>query len=96
MSISSNAENSFEKLNELSDQNNIEQFKTLFNYATIGIVITDKGGVIVNFNKCIEIQFGYSKAEVLGKTVEILLSQSIHTKHENYRNKFHQNPQNKN
>ena len=95
MSINSNAENSFEKLNKLFDQNNIEQFEALFNYATIGIVIPGKGGVIVNFNKYMEIQFGYTKAEVPGKTVEILLTQSIHTKHGNYRNKFHQNPQNK-
>ncbi len=95
MSINNDAVSSSEKPDELFDQNNVKQFVALFNYATIGIVITDKGGVIINFNKYIEIQFGYTKAEVLGKTVEVLLPQSIHAKHESYRNKFHQHPQNR-
>jgi PAS domain S-box-containing protein len=95
MSIHSDAENSSEKPDELFDQNNVQQFVALFNYATIGIVITDKRGVIINFNKYIEIQFGYTKTEVLVKKVEILLPQSIHSKHETYRDNFHQHPQNR-
>ncbi|MEO6288930.1 MAG: PAS domain-containing sensor histidine kinase [Ginsengibacter sp.] len=95
MSIHSDAENSFEEPDELFDQNNVQQFVALFNYATIGIVITNKNGVIINFNKCIQIQFGYTKAEVLGKTVEILLPQSIHSKHEAHRDNFNKNPQNR-
>jgi PAS domain S-box-containing protein len=95
MSIHNDAGNSSEMPDELFDQNNIKQFVALFNYATIGIVITDKRGVIINFNKYIENQFGYTKAEVLGKMVEILLPQSIHKKHEAYREKFYQHPQNR-
>ena len=95
MSIHSDAENAFEKLDELFDQNNVQQFVALFNYATIGIVITDKRGVIINFNKYIEIQFGYTKAEVLGKTVEVLLPRSIHSKHEAHRDNFNKHPQNR-
>ena len=95
MSIHSNSENSSEKPDELFDQNNVQQFVALFNYATIGIVITDKKGVIINFNQYIENQFGYAKAEVLGKTVEILLPQSIHSKHEAHRDNFNKHPQNR-
>ena len=95
MSIHSDAGNSSENHGELPDQNNVHQFVALFNYATIGIVITDKKGVIINFNNYIEVQFGYAKAEVLGKTVEILLPRSIHSKHEAHRHNFHQHPQNR-
>jgi PAS domain S-box-containing protein len=95
MSIRSDAGNSPENPRELPDQNNVQQFVALFKYATIGIVITDKKGVIINFNNYIEVQFGYAKAEVLGKPVEILLPQSIHSKHEAHRCNFHQHPQNR-
>ena len=95
MSIHSDAENLFEEPEELFDQNNVQQFVALFNYATIGIVITNKNDVIINFNKYIQMQFGYTKAEVLGKTAEILLPQSIHSKHEAHRDNFNKNPQNK-
>ncbi|MEO7489431.1 MAG: PAS domain-containing sensor histidine kinase [Ferruginibacter sp.] len=95
MSIKSNAESSSEEPDELFDQNNVQQFVALFNYATIGIVITNKNGVIINFNKYIQIQFGYTKAEVLGKTVEILLPQSIHSKHVAHRDNFNKKPQNR-
>ncbi|MEO6071205.1 MAG: PAS domain-containing sensor histidine kinase [Chitinophagaceae bacterium] len=95
MSTSSNAFDSLEKMNELLKDDNVQQCLALFNYATVGIVITDKEGVIINFNKYVEIQFGYTKADVLGKKVEILLPQSIHAKHEAYRDKFIKHPQNR-
>lgn len=95
MSLHSNAESSSEEPDELFDQNNVQQFVALFNYATIGIVITNKNGVIINFNKYIQIQFGYTKAEVLGKTVEVLLPHSIHSKHEAHRDNFNKHPQNR-
>ena len=44
-----------------------EQFEALFNFATIGIVVTDKAGKIVNFNKQAERQFGFDREEVFGK-----------------------------
>jgi hypothetical protein len=30
----------------------VEELEALFNYATIGIVVTDQDGKIINFNKC--------------------------------------------
>jgi len=72
--------------------NVIKQFEALFNHATIGIVVTDASGVIINFNKKAEDDFGYAKEEVVGKPVEILLPQSIKTKHEHYREGFYQHP----
>ena len=52
--------------------NNEQWFEALFNYATIGIVVTDAHGIIINFNKKAENDFGYTKEEVIGKPVEIL------------------------
>ena len=72
--------------------NTIKQFEALFNFATIGIVITDADGTIINFNKKAENDFGYTKEEVEGKHVEILLPQSLKTKHEQDRKDFYQHP----
>ena len=69
-----------------------QQFEALFNYATIGIVVTDASGTIINFNRKAENDFGYSKEEVVGKPVEMLLPQSLKRKHEHYRNDFYQHP----
>ncbi|MEJ7682493.1 MAG: PAS domain S-box protein [Segetibacter sp.] len=44
---------------------NKEQFEALFNYATIGIIVTDDEGKIINFNKCAERQFGYKTEELI-------------------------------
>ena len=60
--------------------NNTEQFEALFNFATIGIVVTNHKGRIINFNRLAESQFGYAKEEVLGKPIEILLPPSVHKK----------------
>lgn len=67
----------------------------VFNYATIGIVLTDGNGRISNFNKYAETQFGYTRDEVLGKPIEILIPQAVHDKHETYRKNFNQHPQNR-
>ena len=72
--------------------NTIKQFEALFNFATIGIVITDAHGTIINFNKKAETDFGYTKEEVEGNPVEILLPQSLKTKHEQDRKDFYQHP----
>lgn len=70
----------------------IKQFEALFNYATIGIVVTDAQGSIINFNRKAESDFGYTKEEVFGKPVDILLPQSLKSKHEHYRSGFYKHP----
>lgn len=69
------------------------QFEALFNFATIGIVVTDDEGSIINFNKLAEARFGYKKEEVLGKKVEILLPESTHKQHVKYRESYYANPE---
>lgn len=72
---------------------NTEQFEALFDHATIGIILFNNKGEIINFNKLAETQFGYTKEEVLGRKVEILLPQSVHSKHIKYRDGYYNNPQ---
>jgi PAS domain S-box-containing protein len=69
------------------------QFEALFDYATIGIVVTDHSGVIINFNKYAEIQFGYSREEVTGKIVDILIPHSLHGIHIKHREGFYRHPE---
>ncbi|MBS1934702.1 MAG: PAS domain-containing sensor histidine kinase, partial [Bacteroidetes bacterium] len=69
-----------------------QQFQALFDYATIGIVVTDKDGNIINFNHYAEQQFGYSKEEVLGKTVDVLVPRNLHKAHHHHRTDFYTNP----
>ncbi|MGN6355727.1 MAG: ATP-binding protein [Parafilimonas sp.] len=46
----------------------------------------------MNFNRKAESDFGYTKEEVLGKPVDILLPQSLKSKHEHYRSGFYKHP----
>ena len=69
-----------------------KQFEALFNYATIGIIITDTTGTIININKKAEEDFGYAKNEIKGQRVEILLPQSVRVKHVHYREDFYKHP----
>ena len=72
---------------------NVEQFEALFNYATIGIVVTNDEGRIINFNKLAEKQFGFTKEEVLGSEVELLIPPSVHKKHHQYREDYYDKPE---
>src|SRR6516225_9360802 len=56
------------------------------------MIVTDAAGYIINFNKKAESDFGYTKEEVSGKPVEILLPQSLRSKHEGYRKEFYKHP----
>src|SRR5688500_19225340 len=77
----------------LNNIDNVHQFEALFNFATIGIVITNNEGKIINFNKYAETQFGYLKEEILGKTVDVLLPPSTHERHIKYREQNYQHPE---
>src|ERR1700684_1812957 len=77
----------------MADNNYNHQFEALFNYATIGIVVTDRSGIIINFNKYAETQFGYNSEELTGKPVEILIPHNLHGVHIGHRNGFYEHPE---
>lgn len=66
---------------ETGNDDQVQQFDALFNFATIGIVVKDQNGRIINFNKCAEIQFRYSREEILGKAVEELIPNKYQSSH---------------
>lgn len=77
----------------LNNVDNIHQFEALFNFATIGIIVTNNQGKIVNFNKYAETQFGYTKKEITGQVVDMLLPTSTHERHVKYREQYYHHPE---
>jgi PAS domain S-box-containing protein len=95
MQMKKNIERATENAVVITEQRNIQQWEAVFNSATIGIVLTDGKGCISNFNKYAEMQFGYTREEVLNMPVEILIPVAVHAKHETYRKVFNKDPQNR-
>lgn len=73
--------------------NTIQQFQAVFNYATIGIVVSDRQGTIINFNKCAESQFGYTKEEICGRHVEELIPTKFQHSHTKHRDQYFKHPE---
>lgn len=69
-----------------------DTFHALFNYASIGILITNASGDIQMANKHLEQQFGYNEGELIGKKVEVLVPRRYETKHVKHRENFSGNP----
>lgn len=56
------------------------------------MVIVDDAGLIATVNARTEAEFGYSRAELLGQPVEMLIPQWLHAKHVAQRVPYQQNP----
>lgn len=71
----------------------LERFGALFDYASIGILVTNKEGEIVLINGFALRQFGYERDMIMGKKVEILIPQRVHHRHIGHRERYNTNPQ---
>lgn len=71
------------------------QMNALFEHATEGIILTNKKGEIILVNPASEQLFKYSKQEMLGKPVELLIPMRYQGNHDTYRNSFANNPSNR-
>ncbi len=71
---------------------NIQQFEALFNHATIGIILCNKKAEIIDFNRQAEDQFGYTKDELIGQKIEVLIPKKFKDKHVGDRDRFYHNP----
>lgn len=68
-------------------------FQTLFDHASIGIIVVNSSAEIVAINKFAEQQFGYTEQDdLLGKKIEILIPQRFHHRHEGHRNGYMHDP----
>lgn len=74
-------------VNTLSQQ----EFEALFDNAAIGIVTTNPGGEIVMINQFALQQFGYQRAELIGRKVEVLIPARVRQAHVGHRENYIEN-----
>jgi PAS domain S-box-containing protein len=70
-----------------------EQFRVAVEGSPHGMIMVDESGTILMVNGQIERQFGYSRQELLGQSIEILVPESLRRKHQAHRAEFYQKPE---
>lgn len=74
---------------------NVEHMTSLFENATEGIILTDSRGVIVLVNPAAEKIFNYSRTELIGKPIEVLIPDRVKPHHHQLRDGFYKKPSNR-
>lgn len=67
-------------------------FDAIFQYATVGIVVTDSKGRITAVNPFALHEFGYTESELLQKRVEVLIPERFRAKHVHHHDTYIENP----
>lgn len=71
---------------------NKKMLQAMFAEATIGIIVVDKEGKIVQVNPFLEKLFAYGKGELISQPIETLIPNSFQARHVEHRKRYHQNP----
>ncbi|WP_245957349.1 sensor histidine kinase [Chitinophaga flava] len=71
----------------------LQRFGALFNYASIGIIVTNQDGEIMLINDFALQQFDYRREELTGKPIEQLIPQRLQQKHIGHRERYNAAPQ---
>lgn len=69
-----------------------QYLNAMFQYATEGIIISNRSGEIILANPTAERQFGYNDKELTGKKIETLVPQRFAGKHPEHRAHYHSSP----
>lgn len=67
-------------------------FESLFAHANESIIVSGANGEIILANPAAEMLFGYSKEEMAGKPVEMLMPGTLARQHEKHRQSYYANP----
>lgn len=67
-------------------------YQILFESIEEGFIVVDKAGTILLANPRTCELFGYDNGDIIGKTVEDLIPETIRKRHVKHRNDFHQSP----
>jgi len=67
-------------------------FRALFQFASIGILVTGQGGQIKLVNPSAEKLFGYTASELIGQSIEILIPDHLRTQHVHHREVYFEKP----
>jgi PAS domain S-box-containing protein len=76
----------------LSMERTGDQFRALLEAAPDAMVIVDQSGQIVLVNSQTEKLFGFSREELLGKLIEVLIPKRFHGNHPSHRNAYFADP----
>lgn len=66
-----------------------QRFEALFQYATMGILVTNKKGRIIMANQFAKKEFRYEDSTLIGKSVEELIPKRFHQEHHHDRNNYY-------
>lgn len=69
-----------------------KRFRELLEAAPDAIMQVDAEGRIILLNRVTEDMFGYSRDELMGQPVEVLIPQELHARHAEHRAHYRQNP----
>jgi PAS domain S-box-containing protein len=77
---------------QLNLHKSTQYLNAMFEFATEGIIISNKSGEIILANPTAEKQLGYDSKELLGKRIEQLVPQRFTEKHPEHRAHYHSSP----
>ena len=69
-----------------------EMFERFFDSAPDAILVTDKSGIITDTNEQTSRIFGYEREELIGHSIEMLIPEHLHKKHESHRDDYFATP----
>ncbi|MDH5325968.1 MAG: PAS domain S-box protein [Gammaproteobacteria bacterium] len=65
-----------------------EKLETMFNTATDGIAFINREGIIENVNPAITSLLGYTKDELIGRNIKILMPEPFRSRHDEYLRRY--------